>query len=72
MKYEKNFYVDRILTIKIIKQKVQSNFSTQLISILSKFFYKNCDPKTSSRPFYACKELNTLSNNEIFEASYLY
>ena len=26
-----------------------------------KNFYKNCDLKTSSRPFYVCKELSTTS-----------
>ena len=55
MKYEKNFYVDRILTIKIIKQKVQSNFSTQQISILSKFFTKTATRKLVPGPFMPAK-----------------
>ena len=36
-------------------------------------FYQNCGLKTSSKPFYVCKELSTTSiGNEIFGASYLY
>ena len=38
-----------------------------------KNFCKTCGLKTSSRPFYVCKELGTASiENEIFEATYLY
>ena len=34
---------------------------------------KNCHLNTSSRPFYVCQESSkTSSENEIFEASYLY
>ena len=41
---------------------------------IAKKFCKNCDLKTTSKPFYVCKELikyNQLMENEIFEPSYL-
>ena len=41
---------------------------------IDKKFCKNCDLKTTSKPFYVCKELikyNQLMENEIFEPSYL-
>ena len=38
-----------------------------------KKFYKNCNLKASSRPFYVFKELSTISllENEIIEATYI-
>ena len=47
---------------------------TSLWKRLSIFFCKNCDLKTSARPFCACKRLSTISIlvNENYKASYLY